>query len=65
MADLITKEEEQLQLMFQIKADNEGKFLSIIDFIKFFCGLKEKLVGIRTDYYSSKTFCALKNANEA
>lgn len=36
----------------------------MIDFIKFFCHLKEKLVGIRTDYYSSKTFCALKNATE-
>lgn len=51
--------------MLQIKNEDEGKFLGIIEFIKFFCLLKERLVGIRTDYYSSKTFYALKNASEA
>ena len=32
--------------------------------MKFFCEVKSKVEGIRTDYYSTKTFCALKNSSE-
>ena len=32
--------------------------------MKFFYEVKIKVEGIRTDYYSTKTFCALKNSSE-
>ena len=46
-----------------IRQQDYGHYLAIIDFVTFFCGLKEKLEGIRMDYYSNKTFLALKNSN--
>ncbi len=59
----MTKEEEQLQSLLNIKKEDEAKFVEIIDLLKFLCELKEKLIGARTEYYSNKTFCALKNSS--
>ena len=62
--DLMTKEEEQLQVIKDIRRENYGKYKAIIEFVKFFCLIKDSIPSIRTDYYSNKTFCAIKNANE-
>lgn len=65
MADLISKEQQQLETLVQIREVDEGKFDALIKFIKLFSDLKNKQVGLKTDYYSNKTFCALKNASES
>ena len=64
VTDLISKEEQQLNMIKDIRRENYGKYMAIIEFVKFFCMIKERLQGARTDYYSNKTFCALKNATE-
>lgn len=46
-----------------MKRSQQEKFQAIIDFIQVFCSIKKTLPGLRTDYYSNKTFFALKNAS--
>lgn len=48
-----------------IKNSDFPKYKSMVMFMKFFYEIKKKINGVRTDYYSTKTFCAIKNSTEA
>lgn len=65
VSKLQTKEQGQLEELESLLSQQPSKYLSIIDFMKFFYHIKVKANGIRTDYYSNKTFLALKNSSEA
>ena len=47
-----------------MKREDMGKYLSFLHFMKFLFEVKTKTSATRTDYYSTKTFCALKNSSE-
>ena len=54
------KEAEQIKVLDQLKESNAEKFVAIIDLLKFFSKLKEK---VKVEYYSHKTFCAIKSSS--
>ena len=48
----------------EMKREDMGKYLSFLHFMKFLFEVKTKISTTRTDYYSTKTFCALKNSSQ-
>ena len=62
--DLLVKEDQLLYSLRRIREENYNKYLAIMDIVTFFCEIKEKVYGGRADYYSNKTFLAMKNATE-
>ena len=47
-----------------MRKEDLPKYLSFVRFMKFLFEVKNKIEGTRTDYYSTKTFCALKNSSQ-
>ncbi len=57
---LYHKESEQIKILDQLRESDCEKFVAIIDLLKYFSKLKEK---VKVEYYSHKTFCAIKSSS--
>ena len=62
VSKLKEKEKKQMGILEDVKEKDFERYKAILCFFKIFYIAKKQISGIRNDYYSQKTFSAIKNS---